>query len=272
MIEICKDYKELFKQYHSVDDFLKIDIDTVRDFKNRKTGRFEIDGKGFYIKKHFACGHMAVLDELFHLRKPHIGAIHESHALDRLTEIDIDTMEVIAFGVEGNTLAGQRSFLVTKELTDIESLEDICGKWKASPPYVIFKRAILNRVAEIAAIIHQAGLNHRDFYICHFMLDIAGEYLNRSPKLFLIDLHRAQQRKEVPFRWRVKDISGLYFSAMDIGLNRNDVFRFMKIYTGKSLKETLSEDKAFWRAVQNRAIRTYRRDFGKSPLLIVNDH
>ena len=50
MIYIHPDHKELFTPFRSVDDFLKIDIDVVRDFKNRKTGRFEIGGKGFYIK------------------------------------------------------------------------------------------------------------------------------------------------------------------------------------------------------------------------------
>ena len=44
MIYIHPDHKELFTPFRSVDDFLKIDIDVVRDFKNRKTGRFEIGG------------------------------------------------------------------------------------------------------------------------------------------------------------------------------------------------------------------------------------
>lgn len=109
MIDIHPNYKELFGSYHSVDDFLEIDVDLVRDFKNRKTGRFEIDGKGFYIKKHFECGIGAVLDELFHLRKPHIGAGHERMVLDTLHTIGIETMKVAAFGQEGKSLAGQRS-------------------------------------------------------------------------------------------------------------------------------------------------------------------
>jgi hypothetical protein len=56
MIDIYPDYKKFFAPFKTVDNFLKIDVELVRDFKNRKTGRFFIDGKGFYIKKHFACG------------------------------------------------------------------------------------------------------------------------------------------------------------------------------------------------------------------------
>ena len=49
MITIHPDYSTLFSSFRDIDDFLNIDIDIVRDFKNRKTGRFEIDGKGFSL-------------------------------------------------------------------------------------------------------------------------------------------------------------------------------------------------------------------------------
>ncbi|MHC4950381.1 MAG: lipopolysaccharide core heptose(I) kinase RfaP [Planctomycetota bacterium] len=270
MIYIHPDYSELFSSFRSIDDFLGIDIEIVRDFKNRKTGRFEIDGKGFYIKKHFECGLGAVLDELLHLRKPHMGAGHERLVLDRLHDVGIKTMQVAAFGQEGKTLPRQRSFLITEELTQVESLEDVCAKWPMRNPPAEFKKTLIRQVAEIAKNLHDNGLNHRDFYICHFLLDISnqeGEYDKQPPKLFLIDLHRAQQRSCVPFRWRVKDIGGLFFSALDIGLTRSDFFRFMCLYTGKSLRQTFQEDLRFWKAVKERAIKTYRKDFGKSPSL-----
>ncbi|MHC5119305.1 MAG: lipopolysaccharide core heptose(I) kinase RfaP [Planctomycetota bacterium] len=263
MIEIYPDYKEIFKSFKSVDDFLRIKVDLVRDFKNRKTGRFVIDGKGFYIKKHFACGWWAVLDELFHLRKPHIGAGHERTVLDRLHAIGIDTMTVAAFGQDGKSLTKQQSFLVTEALTNIKSMAKVCAEWPTNPPAAAFKKAVLRKITWIAKKLHDNGMNHRDFYLCHFLLDISSgpeKHETQNPKLFLMDLHRAQQRRTVPFRWRVKDIGGLYFSAMDSGLTRNDLFRFMTLYTGKSLRQTLHEDRRFWKAVRRRAIWTYRRE------------
>jgi len=268
MIYINPDYKELFSSFRDIDDFLNIDIDIVRDFKNRKTGRFEIDGKGFYIKKHFECGIGAVLDELFHLRKPHIGAGHERAVLEKLRTIGIETMTVVAFGQVGNTLSSQRAFLVTEELTNITSLEDICAQWPKQKPTAEFKKSLLSEIAGIARTLHANGINHRDFYLCHFLLDIAwqgDDYEKRKPKLFLIDLHRAQQRPVVPFRWRVKDIGGLYFSAMDIDLTRCDLLRFMRLYTRKPLRQTLRKDGRFWKAVRRRAMRTYQQDFGRRP-------
>ena len=273
MITIGPDHNELFAPFCSVDDFLKIEADLVRDFKNRKTGRFELGGQGFYIKKHFECGLGAVMDELFHLRIPHIGAGHERGVLDKLHSIGIDTMTVAAFGQEGKTLWNQRSFLVTEELTEVISCEDICIQWKKTPPQALFKKGLLQKIAEIAKKLHKNGINHRDFYLCHFLLDIAGpgdDYKKRNPKLYLIDLHRAQQRRQVPFRWRVKDIGGLYFSAMDIGLTRYDLFRFMQLYTGKSLRQTLREDRRFWKAVRCRAAKTYRKEFGRVPQRYMN--
>jgi heptose I phosphotransferase len=268
MITLHPDHAALFSRFRSVDDFLKIDIEIVRDFKNRKTGRFEMGGKGFYIKKHFECGFGAVLDELFHFRKPHIGARHERSVLDKLHTIGIETMRVAAFGQEGKTLAGQRSFLVTEELTHVESLEDICAQWPIKKPTPAFKKALIGQVARIANKLHHNGINHRDFYICHFLLDVSNQsndIQKQPPKLFLIDLHRAQKRSNVPFRWRVKDIGGLFFSALDIGLTRSDFSRFMRLYTGKSLRQTLQEDGRFWKAVRHRAMTTYRKEFEKAP-------
>ena len=265
MIELNPDHKELFGRFQTVDDFLKIEVDLVRDFKNRKTGRFELDGKIYYIKKHFACGLRFILDELFHLRKPHIGARHEWSVLNQLKKIGIETMQPVATGQDGWLPMRRRSFLVTEELTQIKSTAKVCAEWPDTPPAAKFKKTLITKIADIAKKLHDHGMNHRDFYLCHFLLDISKGPEGIPPKLFLVDLHRAQQRSKVPFRWRVKDIGGLYFSAMDIGLTRRDLLRFMRLYTGKPLRQTLREDRRFWSAVRRRAVWTYRRDFGRRP-------
>jgi len=102
-------------------------------------------------------------------------------------------------------------------------------------------------------------VNHRDYYICHFLLDVSASW-ETGIKASLIDLHRAQLRKKTPRRWAVKDVAGLYFSAMEIGLTQRDLFRFMKVYSGKPLRETLEKDAAFWRAVDSTAERLYAKE------------
>ena len=270
MIYIRPDLTELFANLKTVDDFLNIDMHTVRDFKNRKTGRFELDGQGFYIKKHFECGIGAIADELFHIRKPHIGAGPERSALEKLDQLGIDTMQVAAYGKDRILLNRQRSFLVTDELTNIEMLETIGKNWIKNPPSFAVKKAIISKVAEIARKLHGAGINHRDFYICHFMIDM--DYFKQietsklaEPKIYLIDLHRACQRSKVPFRWLVKDIGALLFSTLDIGLTKQDYLRFVKLYTGKPIKKAINDEPKFWKAVIKRAIKFYTRDYKKYP-------
>jgi heptose I phosphotransferase len=60
----------------------------------------------------------------------------------------------------------------------------------------------------------------------------------------------------------VKDVSGLLFSGIDAGVTRTDLFRFMKVYSGKTLRKTMTEDKRFWQAVIVRAQKLYLRDHG----------
>jgi heptose I phosphotransferase len=104
--------------------------------------------------------------------------------------------------------------------------------------------------------MHENGMNHRDFYLCHFLLDkdfALSNTIEDNTALFLIDLHRAQIRDKVPERWLVKDIGSLYFSALDIELSQRDVFRFIQYYSGSSLRESLLNRQDFWRKVQHRA-------------------
>ena len=74
-----------------------------------------------------------------------------------------------------------------------------------------------------------------------------------------------QQRRRTPARWRVKDIAGLYFSALDAGLTRTDCLRFMRLYSGEPLRAAL--DRAFWHKVSAQAVFLYRKAHHRSPHL-----
>ena len=77
--------------------------------------------------------------------------------------------------------------------------------------------------------------------------------------LFIIDLHRALIKNPLGLRWIVKDVSGLLYSAMDIGLTQRDLFRFIKIYDDMSLRDALANNGAFWSSVQKRALSMYKK-------------
>lgn len=260
MIEVRPDVAHLFPQ-RDVSAFLAIGDAVVRAKDARSIGRFEVGGRGFYIKKHRACGWWAIVEDVARLRPLHIGARPEYAAIRACERLGVPTMAVAAFGEEGRG-ASQRSFLITDEVfpgTAI-SLEDFCRDWATQPPPFALKRRLIHAVADIARRLHEGGVNHRDFYICHFLLD--PRTLD-DPQLRVIDLHRAQVRAATPRRWVIKDVAGLYFSAMDAGLTRRDLLRFVVRYGER-------RDAAFWLDVQRRAAAMYRKEFGKEPQLMAD--
>jgi len=246
--------------------------DIYRDKEGRRTLRFEIGNRGYFLKLHQGVGWGEIFKNLAQGRLPVLGAANEYDAIRALEKLGLDTLSPAGYGCQGHNPAKQLSFLVTDELTGVESLEDFCNRWPKQAPDFALKRRLIRRVADIARIFHGAGINHRDFYLCHFLLDtqaragasVTAANIEQRP-IYLLDLHRAQIRKRVPWRWLVKDIGGLYFSALDIGLSRRDVFRFMRAYGQKPLRRLLAEDGDFWRAVARRARQIYVRDHRREP-------
>ena len=216
--------------------------EVFRELEARRTLRTEVAGRGYFVKIHRGVGWFEIFKNLFSLRLPVLGADNEWRAIHRLGELGVDTMHGVAFGQRGNDPASRHSFIVTEELAPTISLEDYCRNWPTAPPSTVFKWALIGRVAQMAGRMHRGGVNHRDFYICHFLLHLDPEPQADNLKLSLIDLHRAQIRDQTPRRWRDKDLASLYFSALAIGLTRRDVFRFLRGYFGMPLRAILKEE------------------------------
>jgi len=221
---------------------------------NRRTLRFELGGKGYFLKLHWGVGWKEILKNLLSLRLPVIGAANEWKAIQRLQALGVETMRLEAFGVEGWNPATRRSFVITRELKNTISLEDYCADWAERPPAFAIKQQLIRRVAEMTRQLHKNGVNHRDLYICHFLLQQPWNGDDRSLHLYLIDLHRVQLRKRVPLRWQVKDVASLYFSTMGAGLARRDLFRFLRVYHDQPLRQVLTQHRGFLRAVEKRAM------------------
>jgi heptose I phosphotransferase len=234
----------------------------LRALEGRRTLRTEIAGRAYYVKIHRGVGWGEILKNLSSGRLPVLGASNEWRALQRLTALGVDTMRAVAYGRRGANPARQHSFIITEELAPTISLEDYCRDWCTVPPAPTFKRALIRRVAEMARRMHRGGVNHRDFYICHFLLHLPADA--RAPRLSLIDLHRAQVRRQVPRRWRDKDLAALYFSALEIGLTRRDFLRFLRSYFALPLRDILVREAdllAHLEAESVRLVERYRRKY-----------
>ena len=69
-----------------------------RQVKTRKTFQFSLNGKGYFAKLHSGVGWLEILKNLLTLKFPIIGARNEWEAIHRLQELDIATMNAVAYG------------------------------------------------------------------------------------------------------------------------------------------------------------------------------
>ncbi|WP_019528813.1 lipopolysaccharide core heptose(I) kinase RfaP [Dasania marina] len=239
----------------------KLRGEVYRNKEGRTTLQTQINGKSFFVKVHRGIGWKEIFKNLVQFRLPIVGASNEFAAAEKLASLGVDTLTTAAFGKKGCNPATQLSFIVTDDLSNTISLEDYCANWKNKPPGFVHKKLLIELLAHVSHVMHGAGINHRDYYICHFLLEKESLVDLSAPKCYLIDLHRAQLRNKTPQRWAVKDIAGLYFSAMDAGLTKRDCLRFMRIYQA-GLSPSVKQ-KEFWLAVNQKAMALYQKDHGR---------
>ncbi len=242
----------------SFERIMSLQGEVYRALEGRSTERLMIANQPYFIKKHHGVGWREVIKNLLQCRLPVVSAKNEYIALTKLAEWNIAVPEIAAYGHQGHNPAKVRSFIMTKELPKHISLEDFCRHWPSCPPSFHFKKNLIKEIALIARVLHTHGMNHRDFYICHFLLDVSN-LINSNIKLYLIDLHRAQLRKYTPQRWVIKDLAGLYFSSKEVGLTKRDILRFIIEYHNKPLKKVFNKELSFWLKVKKRGDQLYRK-------------
>jgi len=252
MLKLYDQYRSLFPE-ESLEEFCALDGEVFKRIQNRRTFRIEREGRGFFIKCHHGVGWREIIKNLLQLRLPILGAGNEWRAIHRLQELGVETMTPVAYGQQGWNPAAIDSLLITEDLQDCVSLETYCQDWLRTPPPPRQKWILIRRLAQVARTLHQNGVNHRDFYLCHFLISSPWDGTEENLHLFVIDLHRVQLRTSTPRRWVVKDIGSLWFSAMQIGLTQRDLFRFAREYLNLPLRQALNLDAAFWDEILVRA-------------------
>ena len=225
--------------------------ETIRALEQRETLAFTVAGKRFFIKRHKGVSWKEILKNLLLLRLPVVSASNEYQAIGKLRELGIGVPVIAAYGKRGWWPGTRESFLVTEDVGEHQSLEDHCQDWDSNPPAFRHKLELIERLAGISRTLHQAGVCHRDYYLCHFLRSAV------TGQLILIDLHRALVKPQLGQRWIIKDIAGLYFSAMGARLTRRDLYRFMRHYGNFSLREVLQHKQGFWREAEQKALRLF---------------
>lgn len=263
------DLRQALGEAASFRGLMALDGEPYRVAPGRRTLRVELGGHGYFIKQHTGVGWSEIAKNLLYGRAPVVDASREWRAVHRLERLGVPTLRIAGYGRVGCNPARRRSFVVSDELGGSVDLETWSRSAQRRHDWWRLRRLMLREIARSARLMHDNGVNHRDFYLCHFHLmppfDPASGPAAR-PELRLIDLHRVQLRsRPTPRRWRVKDIGGLLHSALEFGVGRGDRLRFARLYSGRPLRETLRRDAAFWRAVQRRAHRLYVKAHHEPP-------
>ena len=263
MYQLSAPFSTAWKNKDPFEEVEKISGEVLREVKTRRTLRFDFEGQSFYLKLHHGTTYKEIFKNLLTLRLPVLGADREWRAINELTKAGVDTMKGVAFGQKGWNPVKRTSFIITEDLSPAISLEDYCRDWKQIRPSFEIKAMLIERVATMVRQMHECGINHRDCYICHFLLRLPFNGNKKDLKISIIDLHRAQFRDVVPLRWRNKDLIGLYYSAMNIGLTRTDYVRFLKFYFNKPIREIIKTESELIVTVHTKALKIKDRSSRK---------
>ena len=250
----------LFDFFNDDEPFLlaeNLEGEIYREYGKRTTKNFQFAQKSYFLKFHGPIGWFEIFKNLLQFKVPVVGALREFEALSHLKKHKIDSLEVQGFGNKGLNPANSFSFLITEELYGTISLEDFFLQDRHKELLPTQRRKLIKHVAKLIRKMHLSGLNHRDLYLCH--LHIKEDVDFNDIKVYLIDLHRAQIRSNVPERWLVKDLGGFFHSILQFGLSEKDFYRFMTAYFECSLSELLQNRSKLIKKILNRCFSMYMK-------------
>ena len=257
--KLCGFYRE---DAQGFEELMHVQGDVYRDVKGRRTVKFERGGQHYFIKAHQRASIIEWLKSLLSLKWPVLGARPEWLGIEAFNRVDVPTMTIAGKGMRGWIPGSAGSFIVTESFENSISLEELLQRQESfgEPQRNRLKRHIIPKLGELSRRLHEGGINHRDYYLCHFLTksrDWSQWQSEDSIDLMIIDLHRVQIRSgPTPDRWRVKDLGALVFSAFGADLTVTDAARFIRAYHGGGFdwKDRYRERQGFWFRVMGRAL------------------
>ena len=134
MIELESEFAaQLPPGVDAFDYIMQLDGVMFRDMDSRRTLRFSLNDKRYFLKAHYGVGWKEIIKNLLQFRLPVLGARNEWRAIQRLQRLDVDTMRGVGYGGGGSNPARRQSFVITDALEETGSLEDFCADWEKHP-------------------------------------------------------------------------------------------------------------------------------------------
>ncbi len=111
--------------------------------------------------------------------------------------------------------------------------------------------ALLGPTADMVRRLHDAGLHHRDLYLCHFLAHIDD---HRVVDLRLIDLARVRRLPCLTHRrWIIKDLAQFCFSIQRLGISDEQRGRWLARYAGGQCSAAGRLERAIARKIRRMA-------------------
>ena len=212
----------------------------LRALPDRENWRLELHdaqrgSRGAYLKKHHTRTWGQWLRAKLGAGTVATPGRVEAENIERLARDGIPAMRLMAWGEKLHRDGLLESFVLTEELAGYTQLDHFLPTRFAPQVHDGAKPRnrdldrLIRDVAALARRFHQCGYNHRDLYCCHFFVreDAPGEF-----RVNLIDLQRVQHRRHFRWRWIIKDLAQLAYSAPRDQISCAQKMRFIKAYLG----------------------------------------
>ena len=161
----------------------------------------------FHIKRYSRAGWLGTPAE------------EETAGIRLLQSHDIPTAPLVGWG----RLADGRNFVILEDLAGFRASDKLLEE---GFPFL----RLLERTADLAARLHEAGLHHRDLYLNHFFANPADD----SAGLKLIDAARVRR---LPWmftgRWIVKDLAQFWYSTLSQPISDEQRLDWLRRYAAQ---------------------------------------
>jgi len=146
-------------------------------------------------------------------------ADHEVYGLRLLADASVPSAKLVASG-HGSDL---RSFVAIEDLYGYQAADKLIT---SGTPF----QTLLNPLADLAALLHERGLHHRDLYLCHFFVS-----LTPTLDVRLIDAARVGKLPGLFMRqrWIVKDLAQLWYSTLALPITDGERLQLFQRYCSR---------------------------------------
>jgi tRNA A-37 threonylcarbamoyl transferase component Bud32 len=197
----------------------------VKNGPHRTVYRLRLPGHHYYLKHYRVPDTRAMLSQWTQGSKGY----REWTLMQRAARHGVPTLVPVAFGEQRRAGLVLENFLITEGVDEVEPLYSFAHQLLPTVPadrQRLLRRQLALDLAEMAARMHEAGIQHRDLHGGNVLVqpDPAGRL-----RLFLIDLHGARVRRHMD--WRRSRAEILVLAANFLGVaSATDRLRFLRRY------------------------------------------